>query len=518
MKKIISRFAYTFYFTSVFSMPFKLVIWLEIHLKLNSPNKLFCSCPNIQDFDDLEPNTHVCPVCTGQPGALPVLSKEPLAKAIQLWLALGCHINEISSFDRKSYFYPDLPMGYQITQQYTPTNVDGEIYFFVDKEFSKSCNIRIHNAHIETDTGKTIHTDRETVLLDYNRAGTPLVEIVTHPDFRSADEVIAFLQELQRLAKYNQISDAEMEKGQMRVDVNISLREERETSLRTRVEMKNMSSFSAVRRAIDHEEKRQSKIYEENGTVDQETRGWDDASSTSYVMRSKEDAMDYRYMPEADMPPIDLDMSWIDEIRDLVVESPYERMRRYKEEYGFNKEYINGLIGDVAVNKYFEQCVEDGYDTKLVAKWIVGPIARRLTENEEKSWKLKAESWKLQESQWLLLDSILPFSYEQFTDFLQLQMDGELINQHAKTVMKEMLATGKDPKVIIDEKWLKPVDEGQVKTWVEEVFSEKPELLEDLKSGNMKPMWFVVGQVMKKSGGSADPGVVNKLLLEMIGK
>lgn len=271
---------------------------------------------------------------------------------------MHCHINEISSFDRKSYFYPDLPLGYQITQQHTPTNVDGEISFFVDKEFSQMCNVRIRDAHIETDTGKTTQEDGK-VYLDYNRAGTPLVEIVTHPDFRSADDVVAFLQELQRLARYNTISDAEMEKGQMRVDVNISLREEGETTFRTRVEMKNMSSFSAVRRAIDHEVTRQTAVYANGKVVAQETRGWDDVSSTSYVMRSKEDAMDYRYMPDADLPPLDLDMSWVDGIRHLVVESPYNRIKRYKEQFAFNKEYINGLISDLAVNNYFEQCVKD---------------------------------------------------------------------------------------------------------------------------------------------------------------
>lgn len=507
-------------------MSLELIIGLEIHLKLNSPNKLFCQCANEQDFESLEPNTHICPICMGQPGALPVLNKEPLEKAIQLWLALWCKVQEYSSFDRKSYFYPDLPMGYQITQQHRPTNIDGVMRFYVDKEFTETCEIHIENAHIETDTGKTIHTDKGTVLLDYNRAGTPLVEIVTAPDFRSADEVIAFLKELQRIARYQGISHAEMEKGQMRCDVNISLREIGEEAYRTRVEVKNMSSFSAVRRAIEHEQERQTKIYAEGGMIDQETRGWDDASSTSYIMRSKEDAMDYRYMPDPDLPPVVLSPEYVASIKEIVVTSPYERIKKYKEVYGFNKEYINGLITDVAVNTYFERCVADGFDPKLIAKWIVGPIAQKI-------WDLRSETWekkepqnlksKMQnvkeidiENQWLLLDSVLPFSYQQFKTFIELQEKGDLISQHAKTVMKEMLATGKDPQMIIEEKGLKPVDENQVTIWLEEIFTEKSDLLEDLRSGNMKPMGFIVGQVMRRSWGAADPAIVNKLLKEMI--
>lgn len=476
-------------------MSLEIIIGLEVHLKLNSPNKLFCRCANVQNFDGLDPNTHVCPVCTGQPGALAVLSQEPLEKSVQLGLALWCKVNKVSSFDRKSYFYPDLPMGYQITQQHIPTNVDGEVSFFVDKEFSKAKHVRIRDAHIETDTWKTTQ-ENGMAYLDYNRAATPLVEIVTHPDFRSADEVIWFLQELQRIARYNNFSDAEMEKGQMRCDVNISLREEWSTELRTRVEMKNMSSFSAVRRAIEHEVERQTVVYAAWNDVGQETRGWDDAEHISYMMRSKEDAMDYRYIPDPDLPPVILEQSWIDKQSKYVVESPYTRIVRYTTEYWFNKEYVNGLINDVQINMYFEERIADGCLPKSTATWLVWPIARWMNENEKSITEVA-------------------FSPADFTTFLHLQASGDLINQHAKTVIKDMLLTGKAPQTIIDEKWLKPVDAGQVKTWIEEIFAEKPDLLEDLKWGNMKPLGFVTGQVMKRSGWSADPKIVQQELRRM---
>lgn len=477
-------------------MTYELVIWLEIHLKLNSTHKLFCTCLNVQEFDELPANTHICPVCTGQPGELPVLNEEPLQKAVELGLALGCHISPVSLFDRKSYFYPDLPMWFQITQQSAPTCIDGEVEFYVDDAFTQIGRIRIANAHIEIDTWKSTHASW-AVYLDFNRSGTPLVEIVTHPDFRSADEVISFLKELQRIARYQQVSNAEMESGQMRCDVNISLRPQGQQAFNTRVELKNMNSFSAVRRAIDYEYARQQEIYENNWTVDQETRGWDDVTGTSYVMRSKENAMDYRYMPDPDLPPLVLEEHWIDTIRAQVVHTPFSRMRRYKEEFGFNKEYINGLISDLAVNTYFEQLLTEGMDPKLAATWIVWPIASRLTSQET------------------TIDR-LPFSYEYFKTFLQLQQAGTLITQHAKTVLQEMLQTGKDPQTIIEEKGLKPIDPAQLEARVDELFASKPELLTDLRAGNMKLMGFVTGQVMKMSWGAADPSMLQTLIQQKI--
>ncbi len=477
-------------------MPYEIVIWLEVHLKLNSPNKLFCRCKNEQEFDNLTPNTHVCPTCMGHPGALPVLNQEPLEKAVQLWLALQCDVPEISFFDRKSYFYPDLPMGYQITQLLQPTNVDGEVSFFVDKEYEESRVVRISDAHIETDTGKSIHSDG-WVILDFNRAGTPLVEIVTHPDFSSADEVVAFLKHIQRIARFNGIGDADMEKGQLRVDVNLSLKEVGSEILGTRTETKNMNSFWAIQRAIAYETKRQTELLEEWKQVEQTTRWRDDPSGTSFVMRSKEDAMDYRYFPEPDMPPIKLTESQVDEIRKLVVKGPFLRILSYKQDYGFNKEYINALINDNTLNTCFESCVEEWYEPAEVAKRLVWPIQRRL--NDKQIW----------------FDG-LPFSRGYFVTFLELIKEGKLANAQAKIVMTEMLDGWNDPVQIIEDKWLKPVWEDEVWAWLDQIFSEKPDLLEDLKAWNMKPMWFVVWQVMKLSGGAADPGMVNGLIKKRV--
>ncbi len=479
-------------------MDYEIVIGLEIHLKLNSKHKLFCTCLNVQEFDDLPANTHVCPVCMWQPGELPVLNEEPLEKAVELGLALGCHVQEISMFDRKSYFYPDLPMWFQITQLSKPTCINWEVTFFVDDDYTIYKTVHIRDAHIEIDSWKSIHIG-EKLLLDYNRSWTPLVEIVTYPDFSNADQVVWFLKMLQRIARLYRVSNAEMESGQMRCDVNISLRVEGETALNPRVELKNMSSFSAVRRAIDHEYERQKKLYDEWKSVDQETRGRDDPKTESYVMRSKENAMDYRYMPDPDLPPLKLESHRIDERRRRIQQIPMEadRIRRYKEDYGFNKEYVNWLINDAKVSEYFENVVNLGAYPKTAASWIVWPIASWLaTQNKT-------------------IDMLL-FDTKQFMEFLYLQDNWTLINQHAKTVMQEMLATWKDPQKIIEEKWLKPVDEKEVMKLVDQFFAEKPDVLADLKAGNMKSIWFAIGQVMKMSGGSADPSVVKQLIEEKL--
>lgn len=328
-----------------------LTIGLEIHIKLKSTNKMFCQCKNQQNFDDLLPNTNICPVCTGQPGALPTLSDEVVKKSLLLGKALKCTINRISTFDRKSYFYPDLPMGYQITQLYHPTNTKGQVSFFLNN-YTHEKIINIQDAHMENDTGKMIH-DHGQALIDFNRAGTPLVEIVTLPDFRNAEEVIEFLKELQRIVRYNDIADADLEKGQMRVDVNISLRESENDPYGTRAEIKNINSFGMIKRAIEHEQARQEKIYQSGKTFTQQTRGRDDTKSESYLMRSKEDALDYRYFPEPDLPPLEITNERYKRLDEQTIVIPHEIIKKFKEEYGFNKEYINALISDKEVLDYF---------------------------------------------------------------------------------------------------------------------------------------------------------------------
>lgn len=471
-------------------MAYETVIGLEIHLKLNSATGLFCGCANVQEFDALEANSNVCPICTGQPGALPVLQPEPLEKALLLGLALQCKLRDVSSFDRKSYFYPDLPMGYQITQQRQPTCVDGQVSFWVDKEFTVLKTVKIRDAHIETDTGKTNQTD-EGILVDRNRAWTPLVEIVTQPDFSTSDEVVAFLKELQKVARLHNISNAELESWQLRCDVNISLRPVGHEWLGTRVEMKNMSSWSAIAEAIHHEQIRQEQILDAWGVIDQETRGRDDVTKLSYVMRTKEDAMDYRFMPEPDLPTIHLDPHRVDQIRTQLRELPVQTIDRYKRDYGFNKEYINGLLVNTAMQNYFESFVEEWYEAKMVATRLVGPVAWRCNEQQKE------------------VDG-LPFSRNHLAGFFQLVTDGKLTSQTGKSVLTEMLQSWRAPDAAMEKLGIRAIWPEQIAIWLDELFAEKPELLTDLQAGNMKPLGFVTGQIMKRSGGSADPQMIQE--------
>ena len=474
---------------------YEMVIWLEIHVKLNSPNKLFCKCKNEQNFDDIQPNTNICPVCSWQPGALPVLNKEPLEKAVKLWLALNCKINEKSLFDRKSYFYPDLPMGYQITQFEIPTNWEGYVNFWLN-DYNEERRVRIERAHIENDAGKTIH-EGDYSYVDYNRAGTPLVEIVTYPDFRSADEVIEFLKELQRIVRYNDIWYADMEKGQLRCDVNISIRPKWSDKLWTKVELKNINSFGAIKRAIAHEFKRQVDLIESGKEVEQQTRWWNDAEKKSYVMRSKEDALDYRYFPEPDLPPLKISKEFIENIKSNLSESPFEKIKRYKEQYWFNKEYINAFISSVEVNNYFEYFINLWFDPKLVAKWMSGYILRWLNDNQKS------------------IDQ-LPFGRDEFKQFLDLIKNNKIIDSQAKIVIMEMLSTWKSPLQIVEEKGFKPVDSWELEKVVREVIDENPKAYQQLKDWDMKVIWFFIWQVMKKTWWKADPKLVREILLKQV--
>lgn len=469
---------------------YEYVIWLEIHIKLNSPNKLFCQCANVQEFDDLQANTNVCPVCMAQPWALPVLNKEPLEKAIMLWYELNCQINEYSTFERKSYFYPDLPAGFQITQFEIPTNGEWFVQFWVD-DYEEEIKVRIERAHIENDAGKTIHENGKWIV-DFNRAWTPLVEIVTFPDFTSDDQVVEFLKELQRRVRFNNISSADLEKWQMRCDVNISVREVWNDTLGTKVEVKNMNSFWAIKRAINHEFARQVEILEDGGTIDQETRWWDDTDGSSYTMRSKEDSLDYRYFPEPDLPLLKIEQAMLDEIKAKLVPSSYVRIKQYKE-YWFNKEYINALINNIELNIYFEDIVNAGIKPDLAAKWIVGYILRFLNDNDMSLQDLK-------------------FTKQQFTNFLQIIQDWKLIDAHAKQVIKEMFETGKNAWEIQEEKWLKPVDSNEIQWIVQSVLDENPNAVDDLKSWQQKAIGFLVWQVMQKSQGKADPKQVKQII------
>jgi len=474
---------------------YEMVIWLEIHIKLNSKTKLFCKCKNEQNFDEIQPNINTCAVCTGQPWALPVLQEEPLKKAIKLWLALNCKINKISNFDRKSYFYPDLPMGYQITQLFHPTNVDWEVKFFINN-YQEERSVKIKQAHIEADAWKTIH-EWWKAYLDFNRAATPLVEIVTYPDFRSEDEVAEFLKELQRIVRFNNVWDADLEKWQMRVDVNISVRPKWSDKLWTRVELKNMNSFSAIKRAIQHEFKRQIKLIESGKQVDQETRWWNDAKWSSYTMRSKEDALDYRYFPEPDLPLLELTDEFIEEQKKELVESSFSKAKRYKEKYNFQKEFITPLISNLEISEYFEKLVWDWIKPKSAAKWIVTILLRYLNDDNVSLSEVK-------------------FSYEDFLTLLKKEQDWEILHPQAKDVFKQMYATWEKPEKIIEEKWYKAQDDWELESLVKEVLSENPQAVADIKEWKMKAIWFLVWQIMKKSQGKANPAKAKDMIMKLV--
>ena len=470
-----------------------LTIWLEIHMKLKSINKMFCQCKNEQDFDTLQPNTNICPVCTWQPGALPTLSEEVLQQSLLLGKALKCKINNPSKFDRKSYFYPDLPMGYQITQFYTPTNGEGEVIFFLDN-YTKEKTVTIREAHMECDTAKMIHIGGEA-LLDFNRAGTPLVEIVTNPDFTCVDEVIEFLKELQRIVRYNNIADADMEKWQMRCDVNISLRKDAKAEYGIRTETKNINSFGMIKRAIEFEQARQEKLYAEWKKIDQETRGRDDAKGESTVMRSKEDALDYRYFPEPDMPELMLSEEMLKRLDKQNVEIPYDTIKTFRE-FGFNKEYINALIVDKFSLDYFTTMLQKKIDPKTIAKRIAGPINAFMKEHN------------------IAID-LLPFSSAQFEQFLKL----ELLDNQMKIIMDEMLSTGKDPEKIIKEKWFDApaLDESELEKIIVKVLANNEEIVKQYKNGKTTTMAFFVGQVMKATGGKINPQVDQQMIQKILG-
>jgi aspartyl-tRNA(Asn)/glutamyl-tRNA(Gln) amidotransferase subunit B len=473
---------------------YKTTIWLEIHIKLKSENKLFCQCKNQQDFENTQANTNICPVCTGQPGALPTLSLEALRKGLILWKALKCTINKKSQFDRKSYFYPDLPMGYQITQLYHPTNTNGSVSFFVDN-YRQEKTIHIIDAHLECDTAKMIHENKKA-LLDFNRAGTPLIEVVTWPDFETEEEVIEFLKELQRIARFNNISDADMEKWQMRVDVNISIKKENEDKLWTRVELKNINSFSAIKRAIDHEYHRQKDIYENGNNFSQETRRRDDQNNCSHIMRSKEDALDYRYFPEPDLPPLLLNQELLQEINGTKLDIPFVFIKKAKEEFGFNKEFINALIQDKETLDYFNTLE---INPKIKAKRICWPIAARCKNN----YKTIHE---------------LPFSKEQFKEFLNNAQEEKLPENQLKILMEEMLATGKWYKEIIKEKWFDSlsIHTEEIENIIKWVLEENQTIVTQYKWGKTTTLWFFVGQVMKKTGGKMNPKTVAEMIQKIL--
>ena len=474
-------------------MNYETVIGLEIHAELATETKIYCGCKN--EFGG-EPNTHTCPVCTGMPGSLPVLNKKVVDYAICAGLAMNCEITRFGKQDRKNYFYPDLPKAYQISQFDLPLCHDG----YVDIEVGgKTKRIGITRIHIEEDAGKLIHDDYSgTSLVDYNRCGVPLIEIVTEPDIRSSEEAKIFLDTLKSILEYTEVSDCKMQEGSLRCDVNVSIRPEGETKFGTRCEMKNVNSFSAAVRSMDYEVKRQIELVEAGGEIVQETRRWDDTKGISVVMRTKEDAHDYRYFPEPDLLPIVVSEEWIEEVRSRLPELPAERRARYINEYNLSEYDASVITTSKKTSDYFEACIKSGCDPKSASNWLMGDITRYLNEKE-------------------LEPSDIPFTAEQLASLLSLIEKGTISNSAAKKVLAEMFNEPENPSKIVEKLGLVQVsDEGALKQMVDDVLAANPQSIVDYKAGRDRAIGFLVGQIMKASRGKANPQMINKLLKEAL--
>ena len=474
-------------------MTWETVIGLETHVELATKTKIFCSCTTAFGGD---PNTHCCPVCTGMPGTLPVLNKKVLEFAVKAGLALNCEITRYSKFDRKNYFYPDLPKAYQISQLYLPIARDGAVPIHTaagDK------TIRIHELHMEEDAGKLVHDPWiDQTRADYNRCGVPLIEIVTEPDFRAAGEVIAYLEKLKETLQYLGVSDCKMQEGSLRCDVNLSVRPLGSDQLGTRAEMKNLNSFKAIARAIDYEAKRQIELIEEGRRVVQETRRWDENKDATYAMRSKENAQDYRYFPEPDLPPIELSAEYLEELRAGQPELGEAKRARYQTEYGLPAYDCQMITSDWGLARLFEALVELGTPPKQGANWIMGEVLGALSERgmEPKDMKLTAPT---------------------LARLIALVGEGRLNRNTAVKVFGAIFDTDADVDAYVKEHGLEQVnDDGLVREAAVRALEANPQSVADYKDGKEKAFGFLVGQVMRELKGKANPQAVNAILRELL--
>ena len=476
------------------SKQYETVIGLEVHVELATKTKIFCGCSTAFGA---APNTQTCPVCTGMPGSLPVLNKQVLEYAIAVGLATNCDITRYAKFDRKNYFYPDNPQNYQISQLYLPICRNGGVEIETEQGGKKI--VGIHEIHMEEDAGKLIHDEWEDCsLVDYNRSGVPLIEIVSEPDMRSAAEVIAYLEKLRQVIQYLGASDCKLQEGSMRADVNLSVREVGAETFGTRTEMKNLNSFKAITRAIEGETERQIDLIEAGKSVVQETRRWDDAKGESYAMRSKEDAQDYRYFPDPDLTPISVSEEMLEEIRARQPEFRTEKMARYREEFDIPDYDIEIITGEKPLADLFEEAVALGAQPKKVSNWIMGETLRLMKEREVDA-------------------SDLRFSPENLAKLIALTDTKQINSSVAKEVFEVMFAENVDPEQYVEEKGLKIAgDEGALKKTIEEVIAANPQSVEDYRNGKEKAIGFLVGQTMKAMKGKADPGAVNQMLRELL--
>ena len=477
------------------SKQYETVIGLEVHVELATKTKIFCGCSTA--FGGA-PNTHTCPVCTGMPGALPVLNKQVVEYALAVGLATNCQINQYCKFDRKNYFYPDNPQNYQISQLYLPICHDGGIE--IETAAGKK-TIGIHEIHMEEDAGKLVHDEWEDCsLVDYNRSGVPLIEIVSEPDMRSAEEVIAYLEKLRLIIQYLGASDCKLQEGSMRADVNLSVREFGAEQFGTRTEMKNLNSFKAIGRAIEAERTRQIELLEEGKTVVQETRRWDDNKEYSYAMRSKEDAQDYRYFPDPDLVPVVISDEWIARVKAAQPEMQTDKLKRYKEEFGLPDYDAQILTSSKKLADMFEATTAICKKPKKVSNWLMVETLRLLKEAGEDP-------------------EDIAFSPEHLAKLIELVEAGTINGSVAKEVFAQVFAKDIDPEQYVEEKGLKTVNDVEaLQKAAEEVLASNPKLVEDYKNGKTKVLGFFVGQIMKATKGQADPGTVNKLLKEILDK
>ncbi len=502
-------------------MPYKATIGLEIHIELNTESKMFCSCLN--DSDEKKANTNICPVCMGHPGTLPVINEAAVRKVLKTGLALNCHIPKYSKFDRKNYFYPDLPKGYQISQHEDPLCKKG--YLKIDDK-----KIRIRRVHLEEDTARLIHQKNRS-LVDFNRAGVPLMELVTEPDISSAKEAGRFAEELQLVLRYLDVSRADMEKGEFRVEANVSLSKDAK-KLGTKTEVKNLNSFKSVEKAIDYEIKRQAELLNSGKKVVQETMGWDKDKGITLSQREKEESHDYRYLPEPDLPPLHTFPELIENIKAEIPELPFMRRERYKKEYNLLEEEIEVLVQDKSLGEYYEEVMSELKNwvkeidmknrvekeeffklTKLCANYLLSDL-RGLLKSDSRLLPadfLKKDKEKNQENKKLLITP------ENFAEFISLIYKGKISSKTAKMILEEMFETGADPSQVIKEKDLFQVtDESEIEEMIKEVILKNPKAVEDFKKGKTASIQFLTGKVMAVSKGKADPQVVGKLIKKLL--
>ncbi len=475
------------------SEKYEATIGLEVHAQLATKSKIFCGCST---RFGAPPNTQVCPVCLGLPGVLPVLNREVLHFAIKAGLALNCRIAEQMKFDRKNYFYPDLPKNFQISQYDLPLAKEGSFNILTD---SAAKPVRIRRVHLEEDAGKLMHIEGEDVsLVDFNRTGIPLLEIVSEPDMKTPEEAYGYLVGLKSILKYLEISDCNMEEGSLRCDANVSVRPKGKKELGVKAELKNMNTFKGVRNALQYEIERQMDVLEGGGSVVQETRLWNEALGRTDLMRTKEEAFDYRYFPEPDLVPFLLEKELVEEIRKTLPELPQERLSRFRDEYNLPPALASSLIRDKDIADYFEECVKHYKSPQTVANWITGDIQSELNKRA-------------------LSVRGLGVSPQDLAVMFKLIDDGTISGKIAKSLLVDMIETKRSPRDIVEAKGLSQIkDEGELAAVLDEVISSNPKPVEDYKKGKNSALTFLVGQVMKATKGKANPELVNRLLKERL--